>query len=130
MKPTQGPLETLKKELDFVDHAGYRKPIGSRQPLFCMESGVEWKKRTFFEDSPVCPKEKYEACDPQSDCALMRFVPEDLRNETLPCHYIPLNEQGDTIASLEETGNREKIEAAIRSWVQKNIEKMEADSAK
>jgi len=66
MKPTHTPLDTLKKELEFVDHAGYRKAIGSRQPLFCMETGSTWRKPTFIEDSPVCPKEKYCACGKRS----------------------------------------------------------------
>lgn len=122
MKTSGERLTTLKKELDFVEHGGYEKPVGTRQPLFCMESGTGWRQREFFEDSPVCPKEKYEACDPKSDCVLMGFVPEQLRGQKLPCHHIPLNENGDTIASLEDLGDREVIEDAIHSWVLKNLQ--------
>ena len=125
MKPTKDPLSTLKGELEFVDHGGYRTLVGRRQPLFCMETGADWTKREFFEDSPSCPKEKYCACDPQSSCVLMGFVPVEQRKQTLPCHFIPLNDKGETIASLEKTGDREKIEAALRGWLVKNIEKLE-----
>ena len=125
MKTTKDKLSTLKGELEFVDHGGYRTLVGRRQPLFCMESGADWKKREFFEDSPSCPKEKYCACDPQSSCVLMSFVPAEQRHETLPCHHIPLNDTGETIASLEKSGDREKIEATLKGWLSRNIQKLE-----
>ena len=129
MKPTHStPLETLKKELEFVDHAGYKKPVGGRQPLFCMETGSTWRKPVFIEDSPVCPKEKYCACNPEGDCVLMGFVPAEHKHETLPCHHIPLNEKGETIASLEQ--DRDKVEPALRDWLAKMIGKLEATDAK
>lgn len=128
MKPTYTPLDTLKKELEFVDHAGYRKPVGSRQPLFCMETGANWRKPTFIEDSPSCPKEKYCACNPEGDCVLMSFVPNEHRHDTLPCHHIPLNEQGETIASLAT--DRDKVEPVLRNWLVRTIEKLQASGTK
>jgi hypothetical protein len=126
MKTIKDKLSTLKGELEFVDHGAYRTLVGRRQPLFCMETGADWKKREFFEDSPSCPKEKYCACDPQSSCVLMSFVPTEQRHQTLPCHHIPLNDAGETIASMEKSGSREKIEPALKGWLIKNIEKLEA----
>jgi hypothetical protein len=120
------PLATLKQELEFVDHAGYAKSLGSRQPLFCMETGAEWRKATFIEDSPSCPKEKYCACNPEGDCVLMGFVPLDRRHETLPCHHIPLNEKGETIASL--ANHRDRVEPALRIWLLKTIENLQASA--
>jgi hypothetical protein len=128
MKPTYTPLDTLKKELEFVDHAGYRKPVGSRQPLFCMETGASWRKPTFIEDSPSCPKEKYCACNPEGDCVLMSFVPNEHRHDTLPCHHIPLNEKGETIASLAT--DRDKVEPVLRGWLVKTIDKLQAAGSK
>ena len=128
MKPTYTPLDTLKKELEFVDHAGYRKPLGSRQPLFCMETGANWRKPTFIEDSPACPKEKYCACNPEGDCVLMSFVPDEHRHDTLPCHHIPLNEKGETIASLAT--DRDKVEPVLRNWLVRTIEKLQSTSTK
>ena len=126
MKPKQtSPLATLKQELEFVDHAGYRKSIGSRQPLFCMETGAELRKPVFIEDSPSCPKEKYCACDPSGDCVLLSFVPSERKHEALPCHHIPLNEQGDTIATLQHE-DRKKVEPVLRNWLAKKIGELEA----
>ena len=128
MKPTHTPLDTLKKELEFVDHAGYRKAIGLRQPLFCMETGSSWRKPTFIEDSPVCPKEKYCACNPEGDCVLLGFVPNEHKHETLPCHHIPLNEKGETIASLQT--DRDKVEPVLRNWLVRTIEKLQTSGPK
>ncbi len=128
MKPTHTPLDTLKKELEFVDHAGYKKPIGSRQPLFCMETGSNWRKPTFIEDSPSCPKEKYCACNPEGDCVLLGFVPNEHKHETLPCHHIPLNENGETIASLQT--DRDKVEPVLRNWLVRTIEKLQMSGTK
>ena len=128
MQPTTKKLSILRTELDFLERGGYSKPIVARQPLFCMETSAEQKTRTFFEDSPVCPKERHAACNPEGSCVLMDFVPADQRQTALPCHHIPLNEKGDTIASLEMKGDREAVRAAIRSWAAKNIETLEGDS--
>jgi hypothetical protein len=122
------PLETLKKELEFVDDAGYKKPVGSRQALFCMETGATWRKPVFIEDSPTCPKEKYCPCNPEGDCVLLGFVPAEHKHETLPCHHIPLNEKGETIAGLEK--DRDKVEPALRDWLVKTIGKLEGTENK
>ena len=129
MKKTKDKLSTLKNELEFVDHGGYRTLVGRRQPLFCMETGADWKKREFFEDSPNCPKEKYCACNAESSCTLMSFVPVEQRHQALPCHHIPLNDVGETIASIEKSGKRDKIEAALKVWLVKNIRKLEERTA-
>jgi hypothetical protein len=122
MKPTHDALTTLQGELEFVNKGGYRALVGRRQPLFCMETGADWQKPVFIEDSPSCPKEKYCACNPEGDCVLLSFVPADQRHEKLPCHHIPLNAQGDTIASLEKSGNRGKVEAELKTWLTSKIE--------
>jgi plastocyanin len=36
-------LSTLRHELQFIDQGGYRRPVGSRQPLFCMETSARMK---------------------------------------------------------------------------------------
>src|SRR5437868_8651895 len=114
MKATQDALTILKGELEFVDRGGCRVAIGRGQPLFCMESGADWKKPEFFEDSPSCPKERHWACNPEGDCVLMSFVPAEQHRQTVPCRHIPLNESGETIDSLEKSGERGKVETALR----------------
>lgn len=47
-------------------------------------------------------------------CPLMRFIPEGKKEAASPCRYIVLNEEGQTIASLEaREAEPEVIESAI-----------------
>lgn len=126
MKQTNDALSTLKHELEFLDKGGYRTPVGSKQPLFCMETSVGWRLPHIFEDSPSCPKKKYCVCDPKGDCTLMSLVPLEHRRDAVPCHHIPLNEAGETIESLYRTGTTAEIEAALRNWLVKSIKELEA----
>jgi hypothetical protein len=128
MTTTHDALSTLKHELEFLDHGGYRKPNAARQPLFCMETSADWKPREFFEDSPTCPKRKYCRCALQADCVLKELVPTECLNQEVPCRHIPLNERGDTIESLSKTGSHGQIEASIRTWLVRSIEKLEAQA--
>lgn len=126
METAHNTVLVLQHELEFLDHGGYHRPVASRQPLFCMETSADWKPPLFFEDSPSCPKRKYENCIPERDCALMEFVPVEHRKETVPCRHIPLNEKGETIESLSKAGKSKEIEAKLRSWLVTTIEKLEA----
>ena len=122
-------ISILKNELEFLDRGGYRQTVGSRQPAFCMETSTEWRPALFFEDSPSCPKKRYEHCFPERDCLLTDFVPEEHKNDEVPCRHIPLNETGETIASMSRGGASEtKIEAALRSWLVKTIANAEAEA--
>jgi hypothetical protein len=125
MKNTDHALTTLKRELEFLDHGGYRTSVGSRQPLFCMETEAGWHKPLFFEDSPSCPKKKYCPCDPEGDCVLMSLVPNEHRHDPVPCRQIPLNEKGDTIEALSKAGRREEIESTLRTWLVRAIGELE-----
>jgi hypothetical protein len=58
----------------------------------------------------------------------MSFVPNEHRHDTLPCHHIPLNEKGETIASLAT--DRDKVEPVLRGWLVKTIEKLQAAGSK
>jgi hypothetical protein len=59
--------------------------------------------------------------EPCSECFLTYFVPPEHRDKENPCHYIPLNRRGDTVASLTETGDNEQLQKALRTWLQKTI---------
>jgi hypothetical protein len=61
---------------------------------------------------------------------LWEWVPESHREEYIPCHFIPLNERGESIASLEASGNREKAEEALLNWLNSTIQKLEEKFAK
>ena len=125
MQTTKDALLALSHELEFLDKGGYRMPMGHRQPLFCMETSTEWKDPVFFEDSPICSKKRYGACAAVSDCLLKDFVPIERQREPVPCHHLLLNEQGETIESLYRTGTRREMEASLRNWLLKTIERLE-----
>ena len=104
-------LDVLKNELRFVQKGGYRATLVWRAPLV-------------FEDSPTCPRESCAAC-PETDCVLMRFVPNECRYEAVPCRHIPLNELGETVDSLYRTGTNEEIEQTLKSWLLETIGQLE-----
>jgi hypothetical protein len=108
-------LEVLRLELEFLKGGGYRKV-------------PTWRPQFIFEDSPTClnfgdPERK----KPCSECVLMRLVPLEFRQGTSPCHYIPLNEQNDTIQSLQQWSSPEEMEAAVSEWLMNTIQKLELD---
>jgi hypothetical protein len=55
-------------------------------------------------------------------------VPEEYRNEDVPCHYIALNKQGDTIAQPPPT--EEELRENVKHWLKRTIARIEADRAK
>ncbi len=111
MGTTQDRLRVLRNELQFLDRGGYRSPI-------------IWRSPRIFEDSPTCPKDAWSAC-PHGDCVLLEFVPEQSRRQTIPCRHIPLNESGETLATLYNTGTNEEIQLTLREWLVKRIAELE-----
>ena len=107
MATTKDRLRVLRNELQFLDTGGYRSPI-------------LWRSARIFEDSPTCPKDPWSAC-PHVDCVLLDFVPEQKHNEAIPCRHIPLNERGETLATLYTTGTNEEIQETLREWLHKTI---------
>lgn len=67
---------------------------------------------------------------PCSDCLLWEFVPKEKMEEDIPCHHIPLNSERATIAAMEERGDRDTAEEALRGWLDRTIAKLEEDLAK
>jgi hypothetical protein len=108
-------VEVLKSELEFLDRGGYRK--------------LSWRPQFVFEDSPTCLNYHSQDQKPCSECVLMQVVPPEKREEKIPCRFIPLNEQGETIDSLYRSGTREELESALRYWLTREIEKLEKEHA-
>jgi hypothetical protein len=110
-------LEVLRLELEFLKGGGYRKVS-------------TWRPQFIFEDSPTClnfwdPERK----KPCSECVLMRLVPPEFHQGTPSCHYIPLNEQNDTIQSLQQWSSPQEMEAAVSEWLMNTIQKLELERA-
>jgi hypothetical protein len=58
----------------------------------------------------------------------MSFVPKEFCSEAVPCRHIPLNETGETLDSLYQTGTNEEIEQTLRSWLLETIRQLEESS--
>jgi len=113
-KDERNLLELLKSELDFIEKGGYGRSV--RTP---------WKETSSFRDSLTCVNYALpEKSHPCSECHLIDFVPDESRDEEVPCHAIPLNEAGETVASLE--GNQTHLEEALKEWMRRKIAELEA----
>jgi hypothetical protein len=111
-------LDFLKAELAFLESGGYEQP-----------PGAAWQAVLVFEDSPNCLNFDPSAPErPCSECPLINFVPERRRNEEIPCRFIPLNPEGQTLESLYRTAPREETLETVRSWLKKTIAQLERES--
>ena len=109
-------LEVLQAELDFIEKGGYGRSV--RTP---------WKAKSPFQDSLTCINYTYlEKVHPCSECHLIDFVPGDRRSEEIPCHFIPLNESGETLEQLEAEDDQQKLEEALKAWLRAKIKEIEA----
>ena len=112
-------LELLKTELDFIEKGGYGRSVREA-----------WKERSPFRDSLTCVNYALpEKAHPCNECHLIDFVPDDKRCEEVPCHFIPLNESGDTVDDLDLQGNQSKMEEALKQWMRRKIAELEAARA-
>jgi hypothetical protein len=113
-------LELLQEELAFIEQGGYGRSV--RTP---------WLPKSAFQDSLTC----INYADPQhthpcAECHLMDFVDEAHRGEQIPCHYIPLNADGETIEDLEAQDNQAKLDATLKSWMKATIKEIAEARAK
>ena len=68
-----------------------------------------------------------EKAHPCNECHLIDFVPGDRRSEEIPCHFIPLNESGETLEQLDAEDNQQKLEEALKTWLRAKIKEIEAE---
>jgi hypothetical protein len=117
MKDDRNLLDLLKFELSFLEQGGYGRSVHT-----------PWQATSLFQDSLTClnfgEAEKVHPCD---ECALFSFVPGDSRNEKVPCHHIPLNDRGDTVASVDRGYNQADMEDALKQWLRKMIAHLEEE---
>jgi hypothetical protein len=45
----------------------------------------------------------------------------------VPCHFIPLNTDGDTIEDLELQDNQPKLEREVSEWLRARIKQIEEE---
>ena len=112
-------LDLLKFELRFLEDGAYgRSPKAARRASL------------IFEDSLTCMNfNSQDERQPCSACLLMHFVPPSRATEQIPCRHIPLNGQGQTLASLYESGDHGVIEEALSNWLRTTIGRLEQERA-
>ena len=110
-------IETLKRELDILEKGGYA-------PSACEP---HWMPRV-FRDSVSCPNLGLDfKIEPCSHCYLLQFVPPEHHKKENPCHFLPLNEKGETVASLTQDGNYELLYDSLRSWLKKTLAELKSE---
>ena len=106
-------LTLLKQELAFLERGGY----GGALP---------WRPVSVFLDSPSCPNRlDAERSTPCLECWLHEYVPEQFQAEMEPCHFIPLNEDGETVHSMSRQYTQVEVEQAVRVWLRAEIRRIE-----
>ena len=108
-------LEKLKFELAFVEDGGYGRSV--RTPH---------KTTSTFQDSLTClnfgdPSRPH----PCAECILMQYVPASHKDEDVPCHHIPLDQENRTIATLE----RAEAEEVLKRWLRDEISRLQGELA-
>lgn len=107
-------LRALKTEREFLKRGGYRRP--------------SWRPQFIFQDSPTClNRDIHEQPRPCSECVLMPLIPEDCRENKIPCRQIPLNPQGETIEYFYSCGTLDELENALGTWLQNEIRGLESE---
>ena len=110
-------LELLKQELSFIEEGGYGRSV--RTP---------WLPKSVFQDSLSCLNYGYPyRAHPCAECCLIDFVKPKDRSQSVPCHFIPLNDTGNTIEEFETRGDEPTIQHAVKIWLQGKISQIEAE---
>jgi len=113
-------IDQLRLQRDILKSGGYGRSV--RTP---------WKPTKLFRDSVTCLNfDEVAKRHPCNECLLWEWVPENHRDEDLPCHFIPLNDRGDSISSLEDAEDREEAEKALLGWLDSVLEHLEAKLAR
>ena len=111
-------IEKLKLEKGILADGGYGRSV--RTP---------WRPTEYFRDSISCLNVgEAEQVHPCTDCFLINYVHPANRGKQLPCHFIPLNAEGETIYSLLRIGDVEKLEQLLVEWLDTTIEQEQKSS--
>jgi hypothetical protein len=115
----QEVLDALALEREVLTKGGYAPSV--REPR---------NTPRLLRDSVTCLNHAFaERRRPCSECGLIEYVPEASRREAIPCHHIPLDDRGGTIASLEAAGDRPGAESALLGWIDRTLEREAAGAA-
>ena len=113
-------IEQLKLQRSILRDGGYGRSV--RSP---------WKSTQLFRDSLTCLNfDEVVKKHPCNECLLWDWVPAEHRDVDIPCHSIPLNDRGESIASLEDVAERERAEQILLEWLDTTIAQLEEKLAK
>ena len=107
-------LKTLKGQLAFFESGGYGNTHRS-----------SWRPTLLLRDSLACLNFAFTAARPCRECVLFPLIPEEKRNSLIPCHQIPLNAAGETIATLYDEASQEKLDETFHQWLCATIQTLE-----
>lgn len=116
--PQSELLKALKEQLIFFERGGYGYTYRSA-----------WRPTLVIRDSPLCLNATFAQARPCRECILFPMVPAEKRNLLLPCHYIPLNSSGDTIAKLYADGSQKELDRTFHQWLRATIQQLEEKEA-
>ena len=113
--PKLETLKFLRQELAYLERGGY----GGALP---------WRPVSIFLDSPSCPNRlDADRSTPCPECWLYEFVPEQFRGELNPCHFIELNNDGESVHSMTRQYTQSELEQAVRNWLKVEIRRLERE---
>ena len=108
-------LEVLKAELDYIEKGGYGRPVRRA-----------WQPSSVFQDSLTCINFGYPyRTHPCHECLLNDLVPPERQAEQVPCHHIPLDAEGTTVAAIEPEDNQARLEERVKTWLRARIKEIE-----
>ena len=111
-------LLALKEQLAFFEAGGYGHEFRS-----------SWRPTLMLRDSPTCLNAISATAKPCRECVLFPLIPEEKRKSLIPCHQIPLNAAGETIASLYAKASQEKLDETFHNWLRATIQTLEEREA-
>lgn len=104
-------LEVLRYQLNFLEQGGLETLGPGASPLLdtttCLNFGLPLRSHACHE------------------CLLYDFVPQAARLNDIPCHSIPVNAQGETIAALMRLGDPRRLRDELSNWIRIKIRELE-----
>lgn len=110
-------LQVLRYELNFLEQGGYDRlaDVPEASPFLNSRTCLNFEKAL-----------RTHACQ---ECLLYDFVPAANRLEDIPCHYIQLTEEGDTISKLLQEGDHARLRSELCDWLRNTIRQLELEPA-
>ena len=111
-------LQLLRTELVFFEAGGYGRTFRG-----------QWRPTLLLRDSPACINyHDTGRQNPCTECPLFALVAPEKKDSLVPCHYIPLNKGGVTIADLYKQGSQTSLDRLYRNWLQDITQKITTSS--